>query len=627
MAKLRNLSLRTTLIALVLFFIATLLAVGVIAMQQLWSVSNKQRAMYTDTVVPVRTVLDAARQGATHFRRMYVYIIQTDRKARDNELRLNEESEKTVLEAMRLLQSESTDPALKDLGAKLAQTWTQYKRAVGVIQGMADRGDPAAMADLHKDSAQLHIAVRNLLMDAAKRQEDMARQDTEEAAAAVKRTFWTLTVLIALCALISGLLGAWLVRSVMRQLGGEPAYAARVAQEVAAGNLAVQVDLRANDGTSVLANMEAMRANLANLVSQVRQTSESIATGATQISSGNTDLSQRTEEQAANVEETAASMEQMNATVKQNLDSVGTASQLAGSASQAATRGGEVVGNVVSTMDEISASSRKIVDIISVIDSIAFQTNILALNAAVEAARAGEQGRGFAVVASEVRALAQRSAGAAKEIKLLIGESVGKVETGAQLVTEAGSTMDDIVTQVRRVADLIGEIGAAAHEQSQGISQVGDAINQLDQTTQQNAALVEESAAAAISLNEQAARLVQLVSVFRLGSDAPRKTAPPPPATLSAAPAQVAPQPGAPAQAARVDSSPAAPAHAPAAPVHRAAPSTARPAARPTARTPAARSASATDATVKRRPQLGAQARPAPGNGKTAPAGDDWESF
>ncbi|EHK67698.1 methyl-accepting chemotaxis protein, partial [Achromobacter arsenitoxydans] len=507
MSKLKNLSLRSSLIALVLFFIVTLLAVGVISMKQLWSVSQQQRAMYTETVMPLRVVVDAARQGATHFRRMYVYIWNTDPQARQNELRLNEESEKSVLQARdRLLQEQ--DPALRDLGGKLSETWTRYKTAVNDVKTLADRADANAMAVLHKDSAELHVAARNILMDAAKRQEELARLDTENAAAAVERTFWIISVLIALSAIAGIVLGLSLVRAVMRKLGGEPAYAAVIAQEVAKGNLAVRVQLREGDDGSVLANMNAMRAKLAQLVSQVRQTSDSIATGSTQIATGNADLSQRTEEQAANVEETAASMEQMNATIKQNLDSVQTASQLAGSASQAAARGGEVVGNVVSTMDQISASSRKIVDIIAVIDSIAFQTNILALNAAVEAARAGEQGRGFAVVASEVRALAQRSAGAAKEIKQLIGESVGKVETGSQLVTEAGATMNDIVTQVRRVADLIAEIGAAAQEQGQGISQVSDAINQLDLTTQQNAALVEESAAAAASLNEQAATLV-----------------------------------------------------------------------------------------------------------------------
>ncbi|WP_312996949.1 methyl-accepting chemotaxis protein [Achromobacter animicus] len=598
MSKLRNLSLRSSLTALVLFFIVMLVAVGAIAMQQLWSISQKQRAMYTETVMPLRVVVDAARQGATHFRRMYVYIWNTDPQGRQNELRLNEESEKSVLQARDRLQQEQ-DPALRDLGGKLADTWTRYKAAVNDVKGLADRNDPTAMTVLHKDSAALHVAARNILMEAAKRQEELARLDTEDAAAAVERTFWTLTALIVLCALIGSILGLGLVRSVMRRLGGEPAYAAQIAQEVAKGNLAVRVQRREGDQTSVLANMDAMRANLAQLVSQVRQSSESIATGATQISSGNADLSQRTEEQAANVEETAASMEEMNAAVKQNLESVQMAGSLAGSASAAAARGGEVVGNVVSTMDAISASSRKIVDIIAVIDSIAFQTNILALNAAVEAARAGEQGRGFAVVASEVRALAQRSASAAKEIKQLISDSVGNVEAGSNLVGEAGSTMNDIVTQVRRVADLIAEIGAAAHEQGQGISQVGDAINQLDQTTQQNAALVEESAAAAHSLNSQAATLVKLVSVFRLAEDdAPRFVAQP----------QVA-------QVREVQSVAAQPAKPQ------------RVLAKPTSsRAAAGKPADTRRADAKPAPQAKAPLR-VPGDNKPAQSNDDWESF
>ena len=322
---------------------------------------------------------------------------------------------------------------------------------------------------------------------------------------------------LAQATLLLGALVAWAItRRIKGLLGGEPAYAAQVTQEVAKGNLAVNVQLRRGDTTSLLASLEAMRASLAGIVSQVRHSSESIATGASQIASGNADLSARTEEQAANLEETAASMEQMTATIQQNVDTVRSASGLAQSASATAVHGGEVVHGVVSTMEDITHSSRKIGEIIGVIDAIAFQTNILALNAAVEAARAGEQGKGFAVVASEVRSLAQRCANAAKEIKGLISESVGKVAAGSRQVAEAGSTMNDIVTQTHRVAELISDIGAATQEQSQGVTQVSDAVQQLDQVTQQNASLVEESAAAADSLNKQAAQLVQLVSVFRL---------------------------------------------------------------------------------------------------------------
>ena len=292
-----------------------------------------------------------------------------------------------------------------------------------------------------------------------------------------------------------------------------------VARRIGEGDLSrpVQVSGRGEVAEMMLA-MQQMQASLVRIVGEVRLSSDSIATGSSEIATGNADLSQRTEEQASNLEETAASMEELTSTVKNNADTAHKAAALAGEASRAAVQGGEVVGQVVSTMEEISAASRKITDIISVIDGIAFQTNILALNAAVEAARAGEQGRGFAVVASEVRSLAQRSADAAREIKTLIGASVEKVENGTQLVSEAGRSMEGIVAQVQRVSDLIGEISSGTSEQTTGISQVGEAVTQLDQVTQQNAALVEQSAAAADSLRHQAAKLAEVVSVFRLAS-------------------------------------------------------------------------------------------------------------
>jgi methyl-accepting chemotaxis protein len=305
-------------------------------------------------------------------------------------------------------------------------------------------------------------------------------------------------------------------RSILRQIGGEPDYASSLVREISAGNLAVEVRTRPGDTTSLLACMGAMRGDLARIVGQVRNGSESIATGTTQIATGNADLSQRTEEQASNLQQTAASMEQLAATVKNTADSAQQAMQLAESASRAAVEGGTVAGEAVKSMAAIGESSRKIADIIGVIDGIAFQTNILALNAAVEAARAGEQGRGFAVVASEVRSLAQRSASAAKEIKQLIMRSTEDVEAGNRQVGKAGDTIAAVVTQVRRVNDLIAEMGAATREQTQGIGQVSVAVSQLDQMTQQNAALVEESAAASDSLNQQARRLVEAVGVFRL---------------------------------------------------------------------------------------------------------------
>ena len=317
--------------------------------------------------------------------------------------------------------------------------------------------------------------------------------------------------LLAICAVIG--------RSLLRQLGAEPAYTADVARRIADGDLTVPIDLKRDDQSSLLFTIKTMRDSIASIVGQVRTGTESIVTASGEIASGNLDLSSRTEQQASSLEETASSMEELTSTVRQNADNAQQANQLATSASQLATEGGHVVGQVVSTMDTIKEGSRKIVEIVGIIDGIAFQTNILALNAAVEAARAGEQGRGFAVVAAEVRTLAQRSSSAAKEIKALIDASVQQVETGGGLVNEAGSTMERVVASVKQVADLIGEIAAASHEQSAGIHQVNQAIGQMDQVTQQNAALVEEAASAAESLKEQAVALAQAVSVFKVGSN------------------------------------------------------------------------------------------------------------
>ncbi len=322
-----------------------------------------------------------------------------------------------------------------------------------------------------------------------------------------------------------GVFGWLLARSITRPI----LRAVKFAEIAATGDLNSQIDVTSTDETGqLLTALKAMNENLARVVGQVRVSSDSIATGSTQIAAGNADLSQRTEEQASTLEQTAASMEQLTATVRHNADTARQATQLASSASAVAAQGGVAVNQVVGTMQAITASSKKIVDIIGVIDGIAFQTNILALNAAVEAARAGEQGRGFAVVASEVRSLAQRSADAAKEIKRLITDSVEKVEAGSLQVGEAGRTMDDIVAQVKRVNDLIAEISSATQAQTQGIGQVSEAVNELDKVTQQNSALVEESAAAAESLSHQAAKLVQAVSVFTLSGDPVRTSKPSP---------------------------------------------------------------------------------------------------
>ncbi|MBK9574641.1 MAG: MCP four helix bundle domain-containing protein [Rhodoferax sp.] len=329
------------------------------------------------------------------------------------------------------------------------------------------------------------------------------------------------TTLITLGLLVLALSAAvgWLItRSLLKELGGEPRAAADLARAVAQGDFTQTTTARDGDQNSLMAHLGAMQSSLARVVSEVRSGSEAVATASAEIAQGNQDLSSRTESQASALEQTAASMEQLGATVKQNADSARQANQLSMSASTVAVRGGEVVGQVVETMKGINDSSRKIGDIISVIDGIAFQTNILALNAAVEAARAGEQGRGFAVVASEVRSLAGRSAEAAKEIKSLINASVERVEQGSALVDQAGITMTEVVSSIRRVTDIMGEISAASNEQSLGVSQVGEAVTQMDQATQQNAALVEEMAAAASSLKSQAQELVQVVAVFKLGA-------------------------------------------------------------------------------------------------------------
>ena len=388
-------------------------------------------------------------------------------------------------ELIALIMENKPDEAKTYLNSQLRPVLGAYKAAIDALSAL----QVEVMTVTAQDAKQTYNQARNLLIGLG----------------------------ILALAMASGI-GALITQSLLKELGGEPSKAAALARAVAESDFSQTIVVKAGDVTSLMASLSTMQSNLAKVVATVRQGSEGVATASAQIAQGNNDLSARTEQQASALEETAASMEQLSSIVKQNADSARQANQLAMSASSVAVQGGVVVNQVVETMKGINDASMKIADIISVIDGIAFQTNILALNAAVEAARAGEQGRGFAVVASEVRSLASRSAEAAKEIKTLIGASVDRVAQGTALVDNAGTTMNEVVISIKRVTDLMGEISAASNEQSLGVSQIGEAVTQMDQVTQQNAALVEEMAAAATSLKMQAQDLVEVVAVFNLGS-------------------------------------------------------------------------------------------------------------
>ncbi|CAG77229.1 methyl-accepting chemotaxis protein [Pectobacterium atrosepticum SCRI1043] len=450
--------------------------------------------------------------------------IQEEKRLIDQQIALN-------TDILTKLYSHLSEPESRDSLDRLTQARPAYRDAVNkaVELGVSENAEERARAvqlmvnEMQITQAPVFAALDSMTELQKKRTMEMTTSAMQEA----RSDGNTLIFYAAIAVLVGILVSVLITRTIKGLLGGEVTYAAQIAQAVAQGNLAVTVNLRPGDDHSVLAAMNGMRKSLSSIVEQVRESSESIATGASQIAAGSTDLSQRTEEQAANLQQTAASMEEMSQTVRQNSDTVRNAAQLAQAASSTAAKGGEAVSNIVVTMKEITSSSQKIGDIISVIDGIAFQTNILALNAAVEAARAGEQGRGFAVVAGEVRSLAQRSATAAKEIKELIGHSVEKVEVGSALVSDAGTTIEELVRQARNVADLINEIGVTTQEQESGVSQIHDAVNQLDQVTQQNAALVEQSASAADSLSDQAAHLVELMKVFIVEGGSSQRIAPP----------------------------------------------------------------------------------------------------
>ncbi|MFC0135456.1 hypothetical protein CR105_14875 [Massilia eurypsychrophila] len=436
------------------------------------------------------------------------------------------------------------EPVAKGLLANVLTTRAAFTAArASVFKGKAAADLEGARAIYDKDMVTTRTAYLDALEKLSLSQRALLDQTGNEIAAQYANGR-NMTIALGAAAILIGAIFAYLIT---RSITGPIREAVRVAETVSAGDLTSDIVVNSTDETGqLMAALKAMNDSLVGIVGQVRSGTDTIGTASAEIASGNLDLSSRTEEQASSLEETASSMEELTSTVKFNADNARQANQLAITASQVATQGGAVVSEVVATMGSINDSSRKIVDIISVIDGIAFQTNILALNAAVEAARAGEQGRGFAVVASEVRNLAQRSAAAAKEIKALIGDSVAKVDTGSRLVDEAGKTMAEVVASIARVTSIMNDITTASDEQRDGIEQVNMAITQMDSVTQQNAALVEEAAAAAASMQEQAARLSEVVGVFKLNQLAPpRAAAPRPSVAARATPAlrQAAPAP------------------------------------------------------------------------------------
>ena len=407
-------------------------------------------------------------------------------------------------------------PGQRETSDRLGKEFEAYyapATSVARIMMNVEQGDPQAAIGTMQGALQ---TLQNDLQKSQDAAQHQFKDGIEKSGANVGRVLIT-SIVVALGVILSlGIISFFVVRTIWHQLGGEPEYARQIATAVASGDLTMHIEVGPGDDNSLLAALKEMQMRLGSLVFGIKTSAEAIKTASVEISQGNADLSARTEAQASSLEETASSMKYMTDTVKQNAENAHKASELAVNASSVAVKGGEVVGQVVDTMSEINAASKKIVEIIAVIDGIAFQTNILALNAAVEAARAGEQGRGFAVVATEVRNLAQRSAAAAKEIKALIGDSVDKVTLGSQLVDRAGKTMEEMVASVQRVTGIMNEITVASQDQSTGLQEINQAVVQMDDMTQQNSALVEQAAAAAESMKDQAAVLAQALDVFKL---------------------------------------------------------------------------------------------------------------
>ncbi|WP_458232489.1 methyl-accepting chemotaxis protein [Roseateles sp. P5_E8] len=494
--------------------IALLIMLAVIGVTKISAIRADTEVILHDRFVKVQLAQTVENEVNKQLRALRTGLIVSDHALVEKELAKLEASLPVVSSAIEKLMasvhSERGKATLKELVDSRARFKDKEQQLVASVK--AGRIEEAR-TQLVSDIVPLQTAYLTAIEEFAKSQADGMEDFGKEAAELASGAKLLMEVLSLIAVLLATVIAYLLTRSITQPI----AEAVRIAQTVAAGDLTSSIEVRSRDETGqLLTALGSMNDSLVRIVNQVRLSSDSIVTGSNEIATGGADLSQRTEEQAASLEETASAMEELTTTVQRSADSARSAAALAASASVVAAKGGTVVAEVVSTMREISASSRRIADITGVIDGIAFQTNILALNAAVEAARAGEQDRGFAVVAGEVRTLAQRAATAAKEIKVLIGESVGRVETGSRLVEGAGGTMDEMVQQVQQVAQLIAEIGTATEQQSLGLGEVSKAVSQLDQVTQQNATLVEESAAAAGSLNHQAQRLTELVGEFKL---------------------------------------------------------------------------------------------------------------